>query len=144
MNNLELKQEAIVISEYCFAIKKILSSITELSLIKLYTFAYIYNKTSFNKWSAYSGLDTTNTVYKCLSCMSGLFDDYCQNLKYIIYALDLLIMSNHVELKEGYASFTDNNVEKSTSAYYSNLFKAVSDSVVFTDTQFLKEVIHNV
>ncbi len=144
MNSLELKQEAIVISEYCFAIQRILATVNELSLIKLYTFTYIYNKNSFNKWSIYSGLDTSDVVYKCLSCMSGLFDDYCKNLKYIIYALDLLIKSDFVVLKDGYISKTDNNVEKPTSVYYTNLIKAVSESVIFTDAQFLKEVIRNV
>lgn len=144
MTKTELEQEAIIISEYCEIIIKLMEYISELSLIKLYTFAFLYNKAISNNWNAYKGNNTNDIVYKCLSSLSGAFDEYCQNLKFIIRALDILCKSNKLQVFGDYVKYTETIKRNTPSSILSIIYKALDESKFFTDRQFLKEVMRNV
>lgn len=138
------KQDAVIISEYCDIINKIISSVNEMSLIKLYAFSFILYKIEFNDWSIYSGRDSEDVLYKCLSCMIGSFDEFCSHLKYIIASTDLLKRNKYIKINGNYAINVNKTILRLNERKLSNLNKAIKVSNTISDRQFLKEVMRNV
>ena len=144
MNKTELEQETVLISSYCDIITKIMKNEKELSLIKLYVFSFLYNKAEYNKWSVYSGHDKEDIMYKCLSCLSGLYGEFTTSIYYIIAALDILCSTNDFSIKADHVIYSGITRKNIVPANLSFIYRAINDSRKYTDRQFLKEVIHNV
>ncbi len=144
LTRIELEQEAIVVGEYCEIIINLMEYVSELSLVKLYTFAFLYNKSMSNNWNAYNGQNSTDVIYKCLSSLSGAFDEYCKNITFIIRAVDILCKADKIQVIGGYVKHENKVKRKVSSSVLSIIYKALDESSFFTDRQFLKEVIRNV
>ena len=144
MTKLELEQEAIIVSKYCEIISKLMEYSSELSLIKLYTFAFLYNKAVSNNWNPYNGGNTKDVVYKCLSSLSGAFNEFCQNIPFIIRALDILCQSKKLIVCDNYVKYSGIPKRNMSLPILTIIYKALDESKYFTDRQFLKEVMRNV
>ena len=144
MSFINNKQDAIVISEYCSIINQIVNSVEEISLIKLYAFSFICYRIDYHNWSAYSGKDSVDVLYKCISCMAGSFDEFSNHLKYIIASTDLLKKNNLIKIQGNYAINIKGTIVKLKENKHSNLSKAILASKTISDRQFLKEVLRNV
>ncbi|OOP72804.1 hypothetical protein [Clostridium beijerinckii] len=145
MRNLELEAEAIQISIYCDIIIQILKRHKELSINKILVFAYLIKKERFIPFKIYNGNNTQDIVFKCISLLSGDYDEYCNNIQYIIKSIHLLITDKLVQLDNNILS-CNANVEITKVVYDENMFieKSIEASKKMTDRQFLKEVVHNV
>lgn len=144
LTRIELEQEAIIVSRYCDIISKLMEYASELSLIKLYTFAFLYNKTVSNNWNAYNGGNTKDVVYKCLSSLSGAFNELCQSIPFIIRALDILCKSKKMIVCDDYVKYPGIAKRNESIPILKIIYKALDESKYFTDRQFLKEVMRNV
>lgn len=144
MTKLELEQEAIIVSRYCEIISNIMEYSLELSLVKLYTFSFLYNKTVSNNWNPYRGNNTNDVVYKCLSSLAGAFDEFCQNIPFIIRALDILCQSKRLKVSDNYVKRSGISKKSAYLSILTIIYKAIDESRHFTDRQFLKEVMRNV
>ena len=144
LTRIELEQEAIIVSRYCEIISKLMEYASELSLIKLYTFAFLYNKTVLNNWNAYNGGNTKDVVYKCLSLLSGSFKELCQHMPFIICALDILCQSKKLIVCDNYVKYPGIIKKNASLPILAIIYKALDESKDFTDRQFLKEVMRNV
>ena len=144
VNKTELEQEAVLISSYYDIITTIMKSEKELSLIKLYVFAFLYNKAEYNGWNAYSNHDKEDIMYKCLSCLSGLYEEFTTSIYYIVAALDILRSTNDFSIKADHVIYSGTTIKHIAPANLNFIYRAINDSRKYTDRQFLKEVIHNV
>lgn len=144
LNRIELEQEVIIVSRYCDIISKLMEYASELSLIKLYTFAFLYNKTVLNNWNAYNSNNTKDVVYKCLSSLSGSFNELCQHIPFIIRALDILCQSKKLIVCDDCVKYPGIAKENKFPPILKIIYKSLDESRYFTDRQFLKEVMRNV
>lgn len=143
MSKLQFEEEAVMTSEYSYIILGLLRSHPNLSLVKTIIFTYIIKKQRFYWTSLYSGKNINNTVLKCISQLSGLFDDYCLNQKYIIQAIHLLISNKDIEISNFFlkANNMTLNIESITDKF---LDLAIEESRRFSDRQMIKEIVGNV
>ncbi|MEM5643086.1 hypothetical protein AAHB52_20885 [Bacillus toyonensis] len=88
--------EIIMLSTYCDIVLEILKTHKKLSVNKVMTFSYLIKKNKFMSSNIYNASNKNDLVLKCLSQLSGLFDDYCANIKYIIAAIHLLVENGEV------------------------------------------------
>lgn len=142
MKKIEEELEIILISKYTEIILNILETHKKLSVNKTLVFSYLIKKNNFYNSNIYNVRNTKNTVLKCISQLSGLYNDYCENLKYIISAIHLLIINNKISLNSGnliYLGITESSENKKS---FINL--AIKESQNYSDRQFLKEVVKNV
>lgn len=143
MRHNEIKTEILIVSKYCFIIKQILNVHKQLSLNKIIFFSYLI-KTRDNYYKPIYNTNTSNdVVIKAISQITGRYNDYCSNIKYIIEAIHLLIQHNDILLH----NFILINVENSIGIKnYNDKFidKAIRESNNFSDRQFLKEILNNV
>ena len=143
MSELELEAEVIQLSIYCETIMTILKQQEALSVIKTMTFTYLIKKNRFYMKDVYTGKNTRGLVTKSLSLMNGLKDDYYRSLHLIAQAIDLLIESNKIEISNEVLIIKDKTY-KTTVKENSFFNKSIQASELFTDRQFLKEVLNNV
>lgn len=144
LNRIELEQEAVLISAYCDIISNIMIQEKELSLIKLYVYSFLYNKAVVNGWIPYSAHDKEEIMYKCLSCLSGLFEEFTTSINYIIAALDILCSTNDYSIIADHVIYSGVTKEPIIPSNLNFIYRAIDESKKYTDRQFLKEVIHNV
>ena len=128
MQNLKLEAEILQISIYTNIVLNILKKHKELSLNKIY-----------------AANNTKDVVYKAVSMLSGEYIEYCDNIKFILKAIHLLIENKKIELN-GYVLCWINDTETRKSLYQESLFieKAIEESKRMSDRQFMKEVTANV
>lgn len=143
MPNNQTLAEAIIISSYCDIILRILQITKELSISKLITLSYILKKNRFMEEEIYKGNNTTDILLKFISGMSGAFEDYCNEIEYILKAIHVLVKSGNLYIKKDKVKL---GVVKKDSLYKESKFvqKALEESKKITDRQFLKEVMHHV
>ncbi|SFM47774.1 hypothetical protein SAMN04487943_12113 [Gracilibacillus orientalis] len=139
-NHYEL--EIILLSTYCDIVLDILEEHKNLSVIKLITFSYLLKKKKFMKSNIYNASNKNDLVLKCLSQLTGLFDDYCENIKYIISAIHLLIENRKILEHSGEVMISEENHIVAEQKSFINL--AIKESKNYSDIQFLKEVVRNV
>lgn len=140
--NIYYEMEVLLLSNYCEIILEILKIHKNLSTIKLITFSYLAKKNKFMNSNIYNISNKNDIVLKCLSQLSGLFEDYCRNIKYILGAIHLLVENHKIAEISGeliYLNTTETVIEENN---FINL--AIQESKKYSDEQFLKEVVRNV
>ncbi len=145
MQNLKLEAEILQISIYTNIVLNILKKHKELSLNKMICFSYLIKKEKFRAGKIYAANNTKDVVYKAVSMLSGEYIEYCDNIKFILKAIHLLIENKKIELN-GYVLCWINDTETRKSLYQESLFieKAIEESKRMSDRQFMKEVTANV
>lgn len=139
----EIDREIIISSSYCNIIKQIVCSHSGISINKLLVFAYIVKKNRFYEFDIYSGRDGNDLVFKAISQISGSFDDYCESVQFIVFAIHLLAINNVISFHAGHLFWPDAKA-KVTIGFSRFIDKTLDESGPLSDRQFLKEVISNV
>lgn len=143
MKNLEMQMELIMISSYCDIIYKILSEHKNLTVNKIMVFSYLVKKEKYIHKNIYTAHNKNDVILKCLSQLSGVFNDYCENIRYITIAIHLLITSNRILINGTELMWPSNMaIEKWDESPF--MKKAIEESKTYSDRQFLKEVMYNV
>jgi len=145
MNNeidrlLDLQIEATQISIYCGIIRNLLLKLRSISIIKVILISFIIKKRQYLQGSIYNGKNKIDLVLKLLSQVSGLFDDMCEQLPYIFQAVDLLAKDGICEIYEGEIICIVSNHQKAMD-YDAFTEAAIQESKLYTDRQFLREVL---
>lgn len=144
MRNLELEAEVIQISIYADIIISLLKKHKKLSLNKILFFSYVVKKSQYNLEKVYSANNKQDVVYKAISLIAGDFKDYCLNINFIIKSIHLLIRKNLI-IYDGIMISVNDNIKVDT-IYKESPFieKAIEESKIMSDKQFMREVISNV
>jgi hypothetical protein len=145
MQNLELEAETIQVSIYTNIVLNILKSHKELSVNKTLLFSYLIKKEKFRLGKIYNANNTQDVVCKAISLLSGEYAEYCENIKFILKAIHLLVISKRIELNGCLLSWI-NGQKVAKSLYQESPFieKAIEESKKMSDRQFMKEVTSNV
>ncbi len=143
MSNIKKEAEVIQLSIYCDVIMAIMKKKDILSVNKMITFAYLLKKNNYYSKNVFKGNNRKGLVIKALSLLNGLRSDYFSNIIYILEALDLLICSEKIQIDNDVIILCDKDFKNVCTI---ELFfqKAIEASDLFTDRQFLKEVLDNV
>ncbi|MFY0517855.1 hypothetical protein ACOMCU_08475 [Lysinibacillus sp. UGB7] len=141
--NTYYEMEVILLSNYCEIVVDILKKHKNLSIIKIAVFSFITKKNKFFKTNIYNLSNKKEIVLKCLSLLNGVFDDFCNDLKYIIAAIDLLVKNHRIEII-GQELFYNKNIEISLLDSENFIDLAIRESSLYSDEQFLKEVVSSV
>lgn len=145
MNNLELEMETIQIGIYCNIILNLLNKHHNLSVCKILVFSYLIKKDKFQFGKVYNANNSQDVVYKALSLLSGVYEDFCNNINFIMKAIHLLVINSKIEIKNNI--LTPLSITETRKEIYeesSFVFKAIEESRTVTDRQIIKEVINNV
>ena len=137
---LDLQIEVVQISIYCEIIKNILLKHRSISAIKAACFSFVIKKRDHLRGSIYRGNNKVDLVLKFLSQVNGLFDDLCDQLPYIFQAIDLLVQDGFCEAHEGELICLAANLTKAMD-YDAFVEAAIQESKLYSDRQFLREVI---
>ncbi|WP_461612091.1 hypothetical protein [Clostridium sp. Marseille-QA1073] len=143
MSKNKVLAEAIILSGYCDIILGILQKHGQLSVNKILVFSYIIKKNKFNDKEIYSANNSKDILLKCISQLSGAFEDYCNSIEYILKAIHLLIQNDNLLIEGDQLKY---NLKEHNTIYIESNFitKSIRESKKMTDRQFLKEVMHNV
>lgn len=143
MSKNKILAEAIMISRYCDIILGILQRHRQLSINKTSIFSFLIKRNRFTDKEIYSVNNSKDILLKCISKLSGAFEDYCNEIEYIFKAIHLLIQNGDLTIEEEQIRY---NSKSNISIYAENKFieKCIKESHKMTDRQFLKEVMHNV
>ena len=145
MQNFELEAETLQISIYVNIVLNMLKSHTALSVSKVLLFAYLVKKEKFRLGKIYLASNKQDIVYKAISLLYGEYAEYCENVKFILKAIHLLIQGNRIQMNNTLLSIKDGvEVEKSVYQEAPFLEKAIEESKKISDRQFMKEVIASV
>lgn len=137
---LDLQIEVVQMSIYCDIIKKIIVRHRSMSLIKITVFSFIIKKRHHLNGSLYRGNNKLDVLLKFLSQASGLFDELCAQIPYIMQSVDILVKDKICEVHEGeliclIARMSDSeNFDAFTES-------ALQESRTYSERQFLREVI---
>ena len=96
MQKLKLEAEAIQISMYTDIILSILERHKDLSLCKIMLFSYLIKKEIFRPRGIYTAKNKQDIVYKAISLLSGEYEDYCENVEFILKSIHLLKVNGNV------------------------------------------------
>ena len=145
MKRIEIEMELIQIGIYCNIISDLINKYEQLSIIKISVFAYFIKKNKFIPNKVYTANNTQDIISKCISLLSGDYEEYCKSMKYIIKSMDILISANKLCVKNDLLIRNENTrVEKSIYVRDAFLENTIKSSNKISDRQFLKEVIQNV
>lgn len=142
MNKNIYEMEILLLSTYSDIVLDILKKHKNLSVNKLVTFSYLIKKNKFMNSNIYNTSNKNDLVLKCLSQLSGLFDDYCENIKYIIGAIHLLVENKKISEVSGELIYKETSEIVIEEKSFINI--AIKESKKYSDEQFLKEVVRNV
>ncbi|HBV97562.1 MAG: hypothetical protein JL50_04055 [Peptococcaceae bacterium BICA1-7] len=142
MNKNIIELDIILTSTYFKIVLDILKVHKNLSINKTLVFSYLIKKRQFMNSNIYNTQNKNDLVLKYISQLSGLYNDYCKNIKYIISAIHLLITSNKLSLHLGELIYIETG--ELTVKEKSFINNAIQESKNYSDRQFLKEVIRNV
>lgn len=140
--NAYYEMEVILLSNYCEIVTNILKKHKSLSIVKITVFSFITKKNKFFKTNIYNLSNKNEIVLKCLSLLNGVFDDFCKDLKYIIAAIDLLVKNHRIEIMGEELVYINNEMFLLDSKNFIDL--AIRESSIYSDEQFLKEVVSSV
>ena len=145
MQNLKIETEVLLISLYANIILNILKKHNELSVCKILFFSYLIKEDKFRVRNVYSANNSQDVVYKAISLIAGKYNEYCENLEFIIKAIHLLVENKEILISNNrlclYKEFDSGIIYYRESPFIAN---AIEESKKVTDRQFLKEVIANV
>jgi len=141
-SKIDLELEVILTSTYSEIVLNVLKIHKNLSVIKTMVFAFLIKKRKFINANVYSASNKNDLVLKCISQLSGLYKDYCENLKYIISAIHLLIVNGKLAYNLGELMYVETSeIIIEEKSFINN---AIRESKNYSDRQFLKEVVRNV
>lgn len=145
MQNLELESEVIQISMYMDIILNILKKHKELSISKTMLFSYLIKKEVFRFGRIYTAGNTQDIIYKAISLLSGEYEEYCENIKFVLKSIHLLKANNQVKINGCLLCLAD-DIKLKSNIYLESPFieKAIEASKRMTDRQFMREVMANV
>lgn len=142
-DNLNLKSELLQVSQYIEIVRKLVMQHPSISIFKLITFTFIKKNEKYYFRSVYSGKDTKDLVLKCISQMTGKYQEFIESIEYIIMAIDILTKNEIIYIENGLVYSNDCAYEcEETKRDF--MAKAIDESFLYTDRQFMKEVVHNV
>lgn len=145
MESMKLEVEAVQVSIYQDIILEILNNHMKLNINKTIVFSYLIKKELSLPKKIYNANNTQDIIYKCLSQLSGDFEEYCSSIEYIIKAIHLLKESGKVNISDEWILKTSDSIFPKTIYKESNFIKkAIEASKNMSDKQFMKEVISNV
>lgn len=145
MKRIEIEVELIQVGIYCNIISDLINKYDQLSIIKISVFAYLIKKYKFIPDKIYTANNTQDIISKCISMLSGDYEEYSKSIKYIIRSMDILISANKLCVKNDLLIRNENTrVEKSIYVKDAFLEKTIKTSNKISDRQFLKEVLQNV
>lgn len=145
MRNLELEIETIQIAIYCDIMMLILNKHKSLSVSKLLVFSYLIRNDNLSYKTIYKANNKKDIILKCLSMLTGKYDEFCNDVEYMIKAIHLLSTNNIL--------YTDKSMihsekiyeyEKSNFTESSFIEKVIEASKLMSDEQFMHEVMNNV
>ena len=137
---LDLQIEIVQVSIYYDLIRRLLIKYRCISMIKVAAISYIIKKREFFLGSIYSAKNTNDLVLKFLSQANGLFDEFCDQLKYIFEAVDILVADGDCKVHEGELTCNP-SLHLSVKGFDAFTESVIRESINYTDRQFLKEVI---
>lgn len=145
MNNdidqlLDLQIEVVQVSLYCDIIKSMIMVNECMSIIKIAVFSFIIKKRTYHNGIIYRGNNKTDLVLKFLSQASGLYDELCLQMPYILQAIDLLVKNGVCEVHESEV-IRAGVMLHSVASFDSFTEAAIQESKTYSDRQFLREVI---
>lgn len=141
MQKLELEAEIIQVSIYMNIVLNILKKHGKLSVNKILLFSYLVKKEKFRLGKVYAANNTQDIVCKAISLLSGEYEEYCGNVRFILKAIHLLIIAQKIELNDSFLSLTDEqSVEENIYQESPFLEKAIEESKTMSERQFMKEV----
>ncbi len=141
LDNLSIEREAVLTALYTDIVQRAIASYSGLSVIKTMVFAFIIRKKLTVRFEAYSGRNDKDLVLKCLSQMVGLYNDFLENIPFIVQAMHLLLINNRIELSAGDLIASNKLLPAVPAPFGSFINKAIAESENYTDRQFLREVI---
>lgn len=137
---LDLQIEVIQASIYCDIIKRLLLQHRSVSIVKVIVFSFIIKKQQYLQKNIYTGRNRDDLVLKFLSQASGLFDELCEQMPYIFQSIDLLVKDDFCVVHEG--ELICNSIHKQGLSGFDTFTNSViQESKIYSDRQFLKEVI---
>jgi len=139
MNKNKIELDIILTSTYAEIVFTILKTHKNLSVNKTLVFAYLIKKRKFINNEVYIASNKNDLILKCISQLSGIFDDYCKNLKYIISAIHLLIINKKISIHLDELIYIEKHEIIIREKSFVN--KTIEESKQYSDRQFLKEVI---
>ncbi|MGG3926524.1 hypothetical protein ABET51_11055 [Metabacillus fastidiosus] len=143
MKKLKLEVETIQVSIYCEIIMQILIKHKELSVNKMLVFAYLIKKDRLIPRNIYNGNNTQDIIYKCISMLSGDYNEYCNSIEFILKAIHILNKNKLIFIENDVLhSISKTTVERLVYEESMFLEKAIEASKRMTDKQFMKEVTH--
>ena len=137
---LDLQIEVVQVSIYYDLIRRLLIKYRSLSIVKVAAISFIIKKREFFGKSIYSARNTNDLVLKFLSQANGLYDELCDQFKYVLEAIDILVKDGECEVHEGELTCNP-SLHLSVKGFDTFTEAAIRESIHYTDRQFLKEVI---
>ncbi|EAC5915319.1 hypothetical protein ED407_07855, partial [Listeria monocytogenes] len=125
-----IRAEMLQISQYVQIIKDIASTYPGLSIFKLTTFCYLKKIENGYYKSIYSNKNSKDLVFKGISQMTGKYEDFIQNIKYIVKALDILIC-NQIIYSENDLIYS--NIQGQSPEPTDFLSRVIKESFLYTD-----------
>lgn len=145
MITIEDEAEVLQVSRYCEIINQILNVNKSLSIVKMLVFAFILKNDVYLQENVYSANTSIEIVYKCISILSGQFNDFLDNIFFILKAIHLLMLDNRIIIENSLIKPV--RIKNVLNQMYDETFfiyDAIKESNKMSDRQFLKEVINNV
>lgn len=137
---LDLQIEVVQVSIYYDLIRRIIIKYRSISVIKIAVISFIIKKREYLQGSIYSARNTNDVVLKFLSQANGLFDELCDQFKYIFEAIDILVADGNCEVHEG-ELICNPSIHLAVKGFDAFTDSVIRQSMYYTDRQFLKEVI---
>ncbi|HBE9528572.1 hypothetical protein [Clostridioides difficile] len=133
MSKYKIQSEAIIISIYCNITLDILKSHERLRINKLLLFSYLIKRNKRFLYEIYDVKHSKDILLKCISYLSGNFEGYCKEIKYIVKAINILIRNNNLRIENYYLNFVSGPPKK---IYTISKFmdKVINESKLTTDS----------
>lgn len=103
-------------------------------------FAFLLKKQKLTP-KIYTGSNKNDVLLKFLSQLSGEYNNLIKDLKYLFQAIDILIKSKKVIYQENMLKSSGSFENKMKSTFTNT---AINESKLYSDEQFMKEVLYYV
>ena len=139
MNKIDMEIEVIITSKYCEIVESMLSKNENLSIVKIAIYAFLYKKSLFTYRNVFRSNTKYDLVLKSISLLNGMFDEFCDDLVYILEAIDLLAQNKIIEVIGSEVFLVKRRITSMVRDEF--LENAIVASKSLSDRQLLKEVI---
>ena len=122
---LDIQIEVVQVSIYFDLIRRLLIKYRSISMIKVATISFIIKKREYFRRSLYSARNTNDLVLKFLSQANGLYDEFCDQLKYIFEAVDILVADAGITADALTVKMTDDQFDRVIDVNLKGVFNVV-------------------